>query len=240
MSSLRGARMSGKRRRSADDLARLVDRERGLRHVGELRPGGQVERLHLVDRLDEDRRLRCLPCRADDLLVPGVADEDDRVPLLGVPPSLDVHLRDEGTRRVDDVVPERPRVVVHGRRHAVRRVHDRRALGRLRLLLDEDRPSRLEVTDDVDVVDDLLADVDGRAIVVERLLDRLDGALDAGAVAARRGQEDSSHGTGTAVSRRGAATGPESGRLRGSSRGRERRGAPDPGHARRRVLAASA
>ena len=42
----------------------------------------------------------------------------------------------------------------------------------------------------MDVVDDLLADVDGRAVVLERELDRLDGALDAGAVAARRGEEN--------------------------------------------------
>ena len=53
------------------------------------------------------------------------------------------------------------------------------------LLVDEDRAARLEVADDVDVVDDLLADVDRRAVVLERHLDRLDGALDPGAVAAR-------------------------------------------------------
>ena len=40
------------------------------------------------------------------------------------------------------------------------------------------------------VVDDLLADVDRRAVVRERQLHRVDGPFDAGAVAARRGQED--------------------------------------------------
>ena len=40
------------------------------------------------------------------------------------------------------------------------------------------------------VVDDLLAHVDRRPVELERLLDRLDGALDAGAVAARRREED--------------------------------------------------
>ena len=66
----------------------------------------------------------------------------------------------------------------------MRGVDDGRAVRDLRLLLDEDRPSRLELPHDVDVVDDLLADVDGGAVVLERPLDRLDGALDAGAVAA--------------------------------------------------------
>jgi hypothetical protein len=36
----------------------------------------------------------------------------------------------------------------------------------------------------VEIVDDLLAHVDRRSVVVERQLDRLDGALHAGAVAA--------------------------------------------------------
>ena len=64
-------------------------------------------------------------------------------------------------------------------------VDDRRASRHLGLLVDEDRAARLEVANDVDVVDDLLAHVHGRAVVLERELDRLDGALDSGAVAAR-------------------------------------------------------
>jgi hypothetical protein len=67
--------------------------------------------------------------------------------------------------------------------------HDRRALRHLGLLVDEDGAARLEVADDVEVVDDLLADVDRRPVEVERLLDRLDRALDAGAVAAGSRQE---------------------------------------------------
>ena len=73
---------------------------------------------------------------------------------------------------------------MHARRDAVRRVDDRGAGGNLGLLVDEDRAARLEIADDVDVVDDLLAHVDRCAVVLERLLDRLDGALDPGAVAA--------------------------------------------------------
>ena len=82
---------------------------------------------------------------------------------------------------------------MHGRRDAVRREDDGGALGHLGLLLDEDRAARLEIAHDVDVVDDLLAHVDGRSVVVECLLDSLDGALDSCAVAARRGEEDALH-----------------------------------------------
>ena len=74
---------------------------------------------------------------------------------------------------------------MHARRDAVGGVDDDRARRHLALVLHEDRAASLEVADDVDVVDDLLAHVDGGAVVLERLLDRLDGALDARAVAAR-------------------------------------------------------
>ena len=78
---------------------------------------------------------------------------------------------------------------VHRRRDAVRGEHHGGALGHLVELLDEDRAARLEVGDDVLVVHDLLADVDRRAVQVERLLDRDHRPVDAGAVAARRGQQ---------------------------------------------------
>ena len=79
------------------------------------------------------------------------------------------------------------------RRDPVRGEDHRRARGDLGLAVDEDRAARLEVADDVEVVDDLLADVDGRPPELERLLDGVDRALDAGAVAARGGQEDPFH-----------------------------------------------
>jgi hypothetical protein len=72
----------------------------------------------------------------------------------------------------------------------VRRENDRLALGHLALVLDEDRAPRLEVADDVRVVDDLLADVDRPTVEIEQLLDRVDGPLHTRAVAARRSEED--------------------------------------------------
>ena len=175
---------------NADDVPRLVHRERRLGDVGKLRVGGKVERFRLLDSLYEDRRIGRLAGRSDDLLVTRVPDEDDRVALVRVPAGLDVHLRDERTSRVDDVVAASCGVLVDGGCDAVSRVHERRAHGDLRLLVDEDRSARLEVADDVDVVDDLLADVHGGAVVLERLLDSLDGAFDARAVAARRREEN--------------------------------------------------
>jgi len=56
--------------------------------------------------------------------------------------------------------------------------------------VDEDRAELLELPHDVRVVDDLLAHVDGPPVVLERSLDRVDGPLDPGAIAAGRGQKD--------------------------------------------------
>ena len=65
-----------------------------------------------------------------------------------------------------------------------------RALGDLvAQLVDEDRAAGGELLHDVLVVDDLLAHVDRRAVQLERALDGLDGAVDAGAVAARGGEQ---------------------------------------------------
>src|SRR5437899_2016610 len=47
------------------------------------------------------------------------------------------------------------------------------AQGHLGLLIDEDRTAFLELVDHVFVVDDLLADVDGLAVEIQRMLDRL-------------------------------------------------------------------
>ena len=50
-------------------------------------------------------------------------------------------------------------------------------LGDVALVLDEDRPASLEVAHDVSVVDDLLANVNGRPVQDEELLDRVDGSF---------------------------------------------------------------
>ena len=119
-----------------------------------------------------------------------MADQDDRLTAFGEPAGLEVHLRDERARRVEDreVAPLGVRVDLG--RDAVRRQDHHGALRHLGLLVDEDRPLGLEVANDVEVVDDLLADVYGLTVGLEGPLDRLDGALDAGAVAARGRQQD--------------------------------------------------
>ena len=103
--------------------------------------------------------------------------------------------------------PSRLRRRPHGRRHAVRGEHHRGAFGNLVELLDEDRAATLEIGDDVLVVDDLLADVDGCAALLERELDGLDRALDARAERARACEQHPARpdGAGPFVERRRCA-----------------------------------
>ena len=121
----------------------------------------------------------------------------------------------------------RPRaggVLVDRRGDAVGGEDDDRALGHLGLLLDEDRAALGQLLDHVLVVDDLLAHVDRGAVQLERALDRLHGAVDAGAVAARGGEQDAlgrgwwrlRHDCRVAVARLTAASGGVAPRARGS------------------------
>ena len=148
--------------------AGLVDRERRLRDVGELRvrPRTSSRATSSTDSTStiESGASPIVPTTSS---WPCVADQDDGVPVGGVAPRLHVHLGDERARGVDRVQLARAGVRVHRRRDAVRREDDRLALGHLGLLVDEHGAARLEVADDVQVVDDLLAHVDGRPVQVE-------------------------------------------------------------------------
>ncbi len=145
-----------------DDARGVVDRQRRLRHVGELLRVDDVEALDVRDRLDEMHAAVALAHRALDLGVAGVADHHDLAPLLAHLRDLDVDLRHQRTGRVEHGEPPRHGVGLHGLRHAVRREHDGRAARHLVELVDEHRALPLQVLDDGPVVDDLVAHVDRR------------------------------------------------------------------------------
>ncbi|MNE75707.1 hypothetical protein D3C80_1718910 [compost metagenome] len=92
--------------------------------------------------------------------------------------------------------------------------HHRPVVRALVQLLDEDRPHALQPLDDVAVVDDLVADIDGSAELLDGALDDLDGPIHPGAEAARRGEP---HVQGAAIKgggRCGRVHGPEPSRSR--------------------------
>ncbi len=119
-----------------------------------------------------------------------VPDQENRSPFGCEPARLEVHLAHKRTGRVDHVELAAGGLRAHRRRDAVRREDDRRTLGDLTELVDEDRPAPLEAGDDVLVVHDLPADVDGCAVLGERQLDDLDRAFHPGTERARRSEHD--------------------------------------------------
>ena len=138
---------------------------------------------------DDRDVLGSLAGSALDLFVTLVADQEDLEVVACEPHGLAVHLRHERAGRVDRL---QTAIGCRGhdrRRHSVRAEDDVRARRHLVDLVDEDRAGRFELGHHVDVVDDLLAHVDGRAEALERLLDRDDRAVDARAVPARGGEQ---------------------------------------------------
>ncbi len=170
-------------------LHRLVDRERGLRQPDDLVGVAHLDVRHVVGAVDDGDVVGRLAGGALDLFVALVADEQDLEVVAREAHGLAVHLGDERAGRVDRLQAAIGCRVHDRRRHAVRAEDDVRALGHLVDLVDEDRALLLELGHDVDVVHDLLAHVDRRAVALERLLDGDHGAVDAGAVAARRGEQ---------------------------------------------------
>ena len=106
-----------------DDLGGLVCGERRLGEVGDraLRLERELEPVHVVGAFDDVKPFRCLAESPDDLLVVGMADEDEVVVLARVAARLGVHLGDQRAGGVDDLeiaAARRPAGERPGRRRA--------------------------------------------------------------------------------------------------------------------------
>src|SRR4051794_3733910 len=120
----------------------------------------------------------------------GMADEQDVVVVLDQPLRLTVNLGDERAGGVD--VGEVAALGCGGHRFgdAMRRKYYGPVIGHLVEFVDENRTELAQAVDDVAVVDDFVPHIDGRSEPLERKLDDLDRAIDAGAETTRRGDQD--------------------------------------------------
>src|SRR6478609_5368821 len=119
-----------------------------------------------------------------------MADERDQVAAVGVAPRLGMDLRDERADGVHHAEAAGLAVGAHRGSDAVRRQDADRPGRNVVLVVDEDGAEPLEALDDVVVVNDLVADVDRRPVLLEQDLDDLDRPVDPGAERARRGKQD--------------------------------------------------
>ncbi len=184
-----GADDRGKARlQGVDHRAGVVDAQRRLGDESQLVGVADRQALDLVRLGDEMDAAADAAHRALDLGVAGMADQDDFAALIGVALPLAMDLGDERAGRVDD-----GEAAVLGRRldgagDAVRAEDGDAARRDLVELVDELGALGAQTLDDVAVVHDFVADIDRRAVLLERPLDDLDGALDAGAKTSWLGQ----------------------------------------------------
>ncbi|MGY4341076.1 hypothetical protein ACVWW3_005982 [Bradyrhizobium sp. LM2.9] len=172
MSSLCGPLMFGKRSfRSATISRGVVDRQRGLSHEGEVVRILRRNGLGVLGGLDQgDGADGELAERTDHLRVMGMADQEDFAAALEMDRGLAVHLGHQRAGRIQRKQIARRGVGRNRFRHAMGREHHRRSgvfrdLGKL---LDEDRALLLQPVDDVFIVHNLVANIDGGAVFIER------------------------------------------------------------------------
>ena len=173
-----------------DDVARVVDTKRCLGDVRDRGVGRNVEGGDVVLGLHQGHRLGDLAHRALDLGVAGVADENQPTPLRHIAFALIVHLGDQRTGGVENRELACRRLFLDAFGHAMGAEDGNRVRGNLGQVLDEMRPLGLQALHDVLIVDDLMAHVDRRTVLLQRALDDLDGTHDAGAKTARLGEYD--------------------------------------------------
>jgi len=103
---------------------------------------------------------------------------------------LAVHLGNQRAGGVEIQQPPPPRLVGHRFGHAMRREHHVPVIRHGVQLVDEHRPLGFQLLHHGAVVHDFMADIDRRAVAAQGFLHHADGAVHAGAEAARRGQQD--------------------------------------------------
>jgi hypothetical protein len=133
---------------------------------------------------------RGLAEHADNLVVPAVSDQHDRIALLGEPGGLPMHLAHQRAGGVDDLQVLFRRGRFDHRRYAMGAVHDAGARRNLVELVDKHDALRAKAIDDVLVVNDLVVDVERRPIDVESPLERRHRHVHAGAKTAGAGEQD--------------------------------------------------
>src|SRR5439155_19672362 len=117
-------------------------------------------------------------------------DHDDLAAVVAHLGDFDVHFGDQRTRRVEYGETTGFRFGAHRLRDAMRAEHHRGTVRDGVELLDEHGTLALQIIDDKAVVDDLVAHVDRRAELRERLLYDRDRAVNAGAVSAPIGEQN--------------------------------------------------
>jgi hypothetical protein len=124
------------------------------------------------------------------LRMAGVADQHHVTGVARITRHFQMHLGDQRTGGIEHGEPAPLCLHLHGIGHAMRGEDHRGPVGHLVQFLDKTRAQRAQALDHVAVVHHLVANVDGCPEQLDGALDDVDGAIHAGAEAARIGQQD--------------------------------------------------
>ena len=129
---------------------------------------------------------------ADDFGMPFVAHKDDMTAGINLPFGLLVDFRNQRTCGVK--IGKAALLCIGGYRfgYAMRRKYYMAAIGHFVEFFDKYRAFGFQAVDHIAVMDNFMADIDRRAMLFERKLDNLDGAVDARAKTTWSGQSSRS------------------------------------------------
>jgi len=119
-----------------------------------------------------------------------VADHNDLAALGVHPRNFQMNLGNERAGGVEYVQAPAGGFLLNGKRHAMGAEDNGGPVGNIVKLFDKDSAASTQAIDDMAVMDDFVAHVDGCAVKGKRALDGLDGAFNARAEAAWVGKED--------------------------------------------------
>ena len=174
-------------------------RKRRLRQIGHAVGVGNFERLNLGHIRDHLGHIRRLAQRALDFVVIAVADQHQRIALLGKLHRLDVHLRHQRAGRVNHLQAAPLAALAHRRRNPVRGVNHALSVGHIVDLMNEDRAFFRQLIHDIAVMHNLAAHVNRRAKGLQSDFHDVDRAHHARAEAARLQQQHALRAEGTSA-----------------------------------------
>ena len=120
-----------------------------------------------------------------------MSNQHQRIALLGEFDRLDMDLRHQRTGGVNNLQPALLGPVTDRRRNPMRGINNPGAFRDLIQLIDEDRALLRQISHNIAVMNDFLADVDRRAKGIQRNLDDVDGTHNTCAKAARLEKKNS-------------------------------------------------
>ena len=180
-----------------DDVAGFVERERGLGEIGDAIGIGHDEFGNFSNVGNNLSDVGSFAQSAFDLVVVAVANKDKRISLLGEFDGFDVDLGDQRARGVDDSQSSALAALANGGRNAVGGIDDALAIWNVVDFMNEDCAFFRQLIDDISVMDNFTADIDGSAEGFQSDLDDVDRAYYASAEASRLEQQDPLWGGGS-------------------------------------------